>query len=110
MLLSQDVGLTNGSHVSLRASALLSDGGVVESSPESIPVHPLGVKPLGNQYFASGQPARTALGLMRCLPDEMIQQLLEYLEADSLRNLGSVCRFLFAFCRLDELWKTLFLE
>lgn len=86
------------------------DEAVVESSTESIPVHPLGVKPLGNQYFASGPLARHALGFLGSLPDEMILQLLEHLQQDSLKSLGSTCRFLYAFCRLDELWKPLFLE
>ena len=112
MLLSQDSGLSNGGHVSRhRAHPPVShDEAVVESSTESIPVHPLGVKPLGNQYFASGPLARHALGFLGSLPDEMILQLLEHLQQDSLKSLGSTCRFLYAFCRLDELWKPLFLE
>ncbi|KAH8194457.1 hypothetical protein TruAng_011380 [Truncatella angustata] len=86
------------------------DGSAVESSIESIPAHPLGVKPLGNQYFAPGPLARHAIGFWRGLPDELIIQLLEYLDQESLKNLGSTCRFLYASCQLDELWKPLFLE
>ena len=119
MFLSQDVGAANSSHVD--PNDLVNplardvhrhhqDEAVVDSSTNSIPVHPLGVKPLGNQYFASDQPARSALGLIGSLPDEIIQQLLEVLDVDCLRALGSTCRFLYAFCRLDELWKSLFLE
>jgi hypothetical protein len=107
MLLSQDMGLSNGGHVSNRARMGSS---AVESSTESIPVHPLGVKPLGNQYFAPGPSARQALGHIGILPDEMILQLLEYLQEESLTILGSTCRFLYAFCQLDELWKSLFIE
>ncbi|OTB08821.1 hypothetical protein M426DRAFT_316845 [Hypoxylon sp. CI-4A] len=79
-------------------------------SSDSIPVHPMGVKPLGNQYFASGPTARQSLGSLGSLPDEMILQMLEYLDIDSLKNIGFACRFLYAFCQLDELWKALFLE
>ncbi|CAJ2501817.1 Uu.00g046700.m01.CDS01 [Anthostomella pinea] len=77
---------------------------------DSIPTHPMGIKPLGNQYFASGPVARQSLGSMGLLPDEMILHLFEYLDTQSLRNIGFTCRFLFAFSHLDDLWKTLFLE
>lgn len=115
MLLSQDAGLSNGgtvgSHTIVRLNRVGSiSGAAVESSTESIPVHPLGVKPLGNQYFATGLSARQALGYIGCLPDELIVQILECLEKESLKTLGSTCRFLYAFCQLDELWKPLFLE
>jgi hypothetical protein len=118
MFLSQDVGAANRSHVDHNGGVNpLTNGGhrhqdeaVVDSSMDSIPVHPLGIKPLGNQYFASERPARLALGPIGSLPDEIIQQLLEILDVDCLRTLGSTCRFLYAFCRLDELWKGLFLE
>ncbi|KAI1262942.1 hypothetical protein F5Y18DRAFT_395507 [Xylariaceae sp. FL1019] len=80
------------------------------TTADSIPIHPLGVKPLGNQYFASGPNARHSLRAMGRLPDEMILHLLEYLDAESLVNFASTCRFLYAFGELDELWKSLFLE
>lgn len=115
MLLSQDVGLSHGGSVSNHAAShphrdAGPNGSAIESSTESIPVHPLGVKPLGNRYFASGPSARQALGPIGHLPDEMIVQILECLEEESLKNLGASCRFLYAFCQLDELWKPLFLE
>ncbi|KAI1848530.1 hypothetical protein JX265_013778 [Neoarthrinium moseri] len=115
MLLSQDSGLAHGSRVQIPPAAHSvslddSHGPAVESSTESIPVHPLGVKPLGNQFFASAPSARQAIGSFGSLPDEMILQLLEYLGKESLRSLGSTSRFLYAFCQLDELWKPLFLE
>ncbi|KAI1824516.1 hypothetical protein F4861DRAFT_505971 [Xylaria intraflava] len=77
---------------------------------DSIPIHPMGLKPLGNQYFANGPNAKRFTGVVGHLPDEMILHLLEYLDATSLRNLTSTCRFLYAFGQLDDLWKTLFLE
>ncbi|KAI1125941.1 F-box domain-containing protein [Nemania abortiva] len=77
---------------------------------DSIPTHPMGIKPLGNQYFADGPNARQYTGVFGQLPDEMILHLLEYLDAISLRKLASTCRFLYAFGQLDDLWKTLFVE
>lgn len=91
-------------------------GGVVESmaleQPESlvsIPLHPLGVKPSGNQYTA-GSNARHAVGFFQILPDEVLATVLEYLDAHKLALLGSCCKFLYAFCRSEDLWKALFIE
>ncbi|KAI0539955.1 hypothetical protein GGR58DRAFT_462594 [Xylaria digitata] len=77
---------------------------------DSIPIHPMGIKPLGNQYFANAPNARQYTGIVGQLPDEMILHLLEYLDVTSLRKFASTCRFLHAFGQLDELWKALFLE
>lgn len=92
--------------------ATTEDATTAEATSESIPIptHPLGVKPLGNQYFASGPIARQSLGNLGLLPDEMLLQFLEYLDPHSLSTLGTTCRFLYAFCHSDELWKPLFLE
>ncbi|KAK8126331.1 uncharacterized protein PG998_002090 [Apiospora kogelbergensis] len=114
MLLSQDAGLASGGHVTAASReprvATFPVEPQVESTAEAIPVHPLGVKPLGNQYFAAGPSARGSLGFLGFLPDEMILQVLELLGAESLKTLGATCRFLYAFCHLDDLWKPLFLE
>lgn len=80
------------------------------TSTESIPTHPLGVKPLGNQYLSDRPNARKHIGYLKILPDEALMLLLEYLDEDRLRNLGYTSRFLYAFCRSDDLWKTLFLQ
>ncbi|TAQ86531.1 hypothetical protein B7494_g5153 [Chlorociboria aeruginascens] len=80
-----------------------------EESLVSIPHHHLGVKPSGNQYTAIGN-ARHAIAHFQILPDEILAILLEHLESHSLRLLGSTCKFLYAFCRSEELWKTLFIE
>jgi len=83
----------------------------LEASRESpVPPHPLGVKPLGNQYFAHGPRARESLGSLQALPDEMLMAFLEYLDGGALRVLGYSCKFLFAFCVSEELWKAEFLE
>lgn len=82
-----------------------------QASVESrIPSHPLGVKPLGNQYLSSAANARGSIGRFQVLPDEVLAQLFEYFGQPSLRRLGYTCRFLFAFCHADDLWKALFLE
>jgi len=81
-----------------------------QGTDSSIPPHPLGIKPLGNKYFFSGRDARLSLGALRALPEEMLVQLLEFLDQRSLRLLGYTCKFLFAHCVSDDLWKSLFLE
>ena len=83
---------------------------VSETGSTSIPPHPLGLKPLGNKFFSSGNDARDSLGSIQALPDEMLMQLLEYLDSRSLRLLGYTCMFLYAFSLLDDLWKAIFLE
>ncbi|KAH8657605.1 hypothetical protein BGZ60DRAFT_383715 [Tricladium varicosporioides] len=75
----------------------------------SIPHHPLGIKPSGNKYTAASN-AKDVSGLFQVFPDEIIAILLEYLDVAQLCTLGSTCRFLYAFCRLDDLWKALFIE
>jgi hypothetical protein len=80
-----------------------------EESPLSIPLHPLGVKPSGNQYTATSN-ARHRIGHFQILPDEIIAVFLEYLNSRQLRLLGSTCKFLYAFSRSEDLWKALFIE
>lgn len=83
---------------------------IVQGEPTiSIPPHSLGVKPSGNQYAATSN-ARHAIGLFRILPDELIGILLEYFGSSTLMSLGSTCKFLSAFCRVEDLWKALFIE
>lgn len=107
MLLSQDVGIASGGGRRSEYDSSTTDSSI----PESIPVHPLGVKPLGNQYFVSGPSARASLGgLFGRLQDEMILQLVECFDSQALIKLGATCRFLYALCHLDELWKAMFLE
>ncbi|KAF2968163.1 hypothetical protein GQX73_g5458 [Xylaria multiplex] len=102
MLLAEDLSINGGGGAVLDHDAL--------SAIDSIPIHPMGIKPLGNQYFANAPNARQYTGIVGQLPDEMILHLLEYLDVTSLRNFASTCRFLHAFGQLDELWKALFLE
>ena len=91
------------------ADRIASNGSIIHQS-ESIPSHPLGIKPLGNQYLSNGPNSRASLGLWGALPDETIMLILEHFDELSLLGLGSTCKFLYAFCYADELWKALFLS
>jgi hypothetical protein len=79
-----------------------------EESSQSIPLHAIGVKPSGNQYTAS-KIARNYVGYFGLWPDEVIAIFLEYLDSDLLLRLSTACKFLYAFCRSDDLWKALFI-
>ncbi|CAK7238229.1 hypothetical protein SEUCBS140593_010455 [Sporothrix eucalyptigena] len=88
-----------------------SDCGEAEGDLDApLPPHPLGIKPLGNKYLDQGTDAKTAAGLFQALPDELLMHFVETLDMDSVRALGSTCRFFYAFCTYDELWKGLALE
>ena len=54
-----------------------------QESAVSVPHHPLGVRPSGNQYTAS-ENARYAIGPFQIVPDEILAILLEYFESSSL--------------------------
>lgn len=75
----------------------------------AVPSHPLGVKPAGNAYAAT-EDIKSAAGLFATLPDELLVQTLESLDAASLRQVEHSCKALYAFARLDDLWKTLCTE
>ena len=75
----------------------------------TIGVHPLGIKPLGNAYTAQ-ENLKLNAGLFACLPDEVLIQFLEHLSASLLRSIGATCKALYAFSRVDELWKSLLIE
>jgi len=81
----------------------------IEESSNTIPPHPLGLKPAGNQYTATSI-ARNLIGSFQAFPDEILAIFLEYLDSYKLRLLGATCKFLYAFCRSDDLWKALFIE
>ncbi|ORY09438.1 F-box domain-containing protein [Clohesyomyces aquaticus] len=75
----------------------------------AVPSHPLGIKPAGNAYTAS-ENIKSRCGVFAGLPDELLNHMLESFDADSLIRLGGTCRALYAFTRLDELWRALFIE
>lgn len=81
----------------------------LEDETRVIPPHPLGVKPAGNA-FSAVENAKVMAGLFLSLSDELILQVLEFLDHWSLLRLGATCKLFYAFCRFDDLWKTLFIE
>lgn len=102
-----------GAEHTLEKSTRPSESKATDSMPaqrDSIPTHPLGVLPLGNQYFSDKPKARAFAGKFQLFPDEMLAVVLEYLDHHSLRKLGYTCRFLHAFCFSNDLWKACFLE
>ena len=80
-----------------------------ENDSKTLPSHPLRIKPAGNAY-TSTENIKLAAGLFMGLPDELIIQVLESLDAASLKRLGCTCKALYAFSRLEDLWKTLCIE
>ena len=75
----------------------------------TVPSHPLKIKPGGNAYTATVD-IKLAAGSFNALPDDVLVQLLEFLDATSLKRLGFACKALYAFSRHEELWKTLCIE
>ncbi|KAL8729832.1 MAG: hypothetical protein Q9166_004473 [cf. Caloplaca sp. 2 TL-2023] len=75
----------------------------------TVPPHPLNVKPLGNAYTAN-ENIKIKAGLLAQLPDELITQVMEWLDPIALTRLGCTCKALYAFSRQEELWKPLFLR
>ena len=96
----------SGSTDFVEAETIESEPVASEESSISVPLHPLGVKPSGNQY-AGTRNARHLAGLFRILPDELLASFLEFLASQELRLLGSSCKFLYAFCKTEDLWKAL---
>lgn len=78
----------------------------VEEQVVTVASHPLGIKPSSNAYMAQ-KNIRTAIGKLYSLPDDLIVQVLELLDASSLIDIGITCKFFFAFSRLEEIWKNL---
>jgi hypothetical protein len=75
----------------------------------AVPAHPMDIKPAGNAYTAS-QNLKARCGTFARLPDELISHMFESFDADVLVRLGSTCKALYAFARLDELWRALFIR
>lgn len=107
-----DLECNNHIHTSSSGTVLIESPTSRTSREESslaIPQHPLGVKPTGNKYTASSN-AKDYAGVFQVFPDEITALLLEYMSASGLCLLGSTCKYLYAFCRSDDIWKTLFIE
>ena len=80
-----------------------------ENDSLTVPSHPLKIKPRGNAYTATVD-IKLAAGSFTALPDDVLIQVLEFLDATSLKRLGVACKALYAFSRHEELWKTLCIE
>jgi hypothetical protein len=76
----------------------------------AVPPHPIDVRPAGNALTAAYNLRDTSGGLFLTLTDELIVQVLEFLDGPSLLRVGATCKVLYAFARADDLWKTLFIE
>jgi hypothetical protein len=93
--------------IKLAATAVLIENDVEDGSI-TIPSHPLGIRPSGNAYTAS-HDIKTACGPFSRIPDELLITLLEGLDAQDLVRLGTTCKAFYAFTRLEELWRSLFI-
>lgn len=81
----------------------------VEDRLLTVPLHPSGIRPAGNAYTAV-KNLKSSAGLFSTWSDELIIQVLEFLDHRPLLSLGCTCKALYALCRFDDLWKTLFIE
>ncbi|KAL2041281.1 hypothetical protein N7G274_005663 [Stereocaulon virgatum] len=90
----------NGLPMTVATQSISNHGSV------AVPSHPLGIKPSGNAYTAN-ENLKSAAGRFSLLPDEVLVQILECLDAKSLRKIECTCKALYAFSRLEDIWKTL---
>mmetsp|Transcript_30325 Transcript_30325/g.76224 ORF Transcript_30325/g.76224 Transcript_30325/m.76224 type:complete len:512 (-) Transcript_30325:6-1541(-) len=74
--------------------------------------HPLGVKPLGNQYVEQAVvPCRdSGLGTLRCFDDPLLLTILMQLDAVDLCRLASVSKSMYVFSHTEDLWRNLVLD
>jgi hypothetical protein len=101
--------VTNGTYTTHLGGDVIDGTDDGDDRVETIPHHPLGVKPSGNALTATWS-LRASIGSFVILPDELILPLLEYLDAPSLLRFGRTCKALYAFTRSEELWKTFFIQ
>lgn len=80
-----------------------------ETAAAAVPPHPLRVRPAGNAYTAT-ENIKANCGSFALLPDELLNHINESFDAETLKRLGGTCRALYAFTRLDELWRALFVK
>lgn len=76
----------------------------------TISPHPLRIKPLGNAFTSNSNLRDISTGQFAVLPDELIVQILGWLDAPSLLKLGASSKGLYAFAKFDDLWKDLFVQ
>ena len=71
--------------------------------------HPMGIKPLGNE-FEAGCNIRRNMNLLATLPDELLLQILESLGPRSLLRLSASCKALYGFARFEDLWRSQYIR
>ncbi|KAI5425224.1 arginine-specific demethylase JMJ22 [Lathyrus oleraceus] len=82
------------------------------SIKSSAPSHTHGVQPLGNLYFNPGSinSRDTGLGNLHTLTDELVLDILGFLDGTSLGVLASVSKSFYVFTNHEPLWRNLVLE
>lgn len=78
----------------------------------SAPSHTHGVQPLGNLYFNPGSinSRDTGLGNLHTLTDELVLDILGFLDGNSLGVLACVSKSFYVFTNHEPLWRNLVLE
>lgn len=106
-----NANFSNGVQKPVRTLAAPSGLDQAEDSTSTftIPSHPLGLRPLGNAYLSKFNLKRNT-GSFALLSDELLVQLFEVFDAQTLVHLGSTCKALYAFSRIEDLWKLLCIE
>lgn len=78
----------------------------------SAPSHTHGVQPLGNLYLNPGSinSRDTGLGNLHTLTDELVLEILGFLDGTNLGVLASVSKSFYVFTNHEPLWRNLVLE
>jgi hypothetical protein len=103
----------NGNGASPSLPPLPTEGGGDKEGLGTLFSHPYGALPYGNIYMnmspARGNPdavRHNGLGHeMRCLNDEQVVSVLQFLDGKSLSTVSCVSRFLYVSAHHDELWR-----
>ena len=82
-------------------------------SPSTAVPHPLGVRPSGNLYLSNNieksvEARKTSLGVFGALSEDLLVEVVSYLDAPQLVKLESVSRYMLAFSFHVDLWRELF--
>lgn len=81
----------------------------VDYDSVAVPPHPLGIKPAGNAYGAT-KDIKSSAGNFATLPDGILAQVIDYLDAVALQQLQRTCKVLYAYASLEDLWKALYAQ
>ncbi|TID28111.1 hypothetical protein CANINC_002703 [Pichia inconspicua] len=91
---------------------LLAKSRSISNLYQQISKHPLGVKPSANAFLADSKDLeriRESAGtLFNRLPDDIILQILSYLDVIDLVNASHVSKFWYAYATFDDLWRTIY--